>query len=75
VTDSSVEDFDDPEMMSKKDVKRCRISESELGMSVRRTMLLTSVKETKTYRCCVLYACDGSERAGRIAVINSVKIS
>lgn len=48
---------------------------SELGMSVRSIMLFTSARELNTYVCWLLYASEGSERAGRIAVMKRVKIS
>jgi hypothetical protein len=64
-----------PDMMSKRSWKRCNIRASEFGMSVRRMMLFTSAREVKTYVCWVLYASEGSEMAGRIAVIKRVKMS
>jgi hypothetical protein len=75
LTCSPVDALDVPDMMSNKSWKRCNIRGSELGMSVRRTMLFTSAREVKTYVCWELYASEGSERAGRIAVMKRVKMS
>lgn len=38
-------------------------------------MLFTSERDVRTNVCCTLYAFDGSESAGRIEVMKSVKIS
>lgn len=73
--DSPVEDFEEPEMISKKDWKMCSIRDSDPGMSVSRTILLTSARETNTYLCCVLYALEGSERAGKMDVMKRVNMS
>ena len=70
-----MEAFAEPESASKKELKRCRVKASEFGMSMSRTMLLTSAKDTRTYFCCVLYVLEGSERAGSIDTMNRVKIS
>jgi len=70
-----VDALDVPDMISKRSWKRCNIRGSEFGMSVRRIMLFTSAREVRTYVCCVLYASEGSERAGRIAVMKRVKMS
>jgi hypothetical protein len=61
--------------MSKRSWNKWSIRASELGISVSRIMLFTSARELRTYVCWLLYASEGSERAGRIAVMKRVKIS
>lgn len=70
-----VDALTDPETMSKHTVNRGSIRSSELSTSVRRMMLLVSASELRMYKCCVLYASEGSASAGKIDLMMTVKMS